>query len=114
MLNRRNAKRRQLIYYLPVLFSDTEIPAGNIVDITHEGMMLVHTEILERGEYYAMRINLPQMDSGRKYIDVMAHCRWIGPDSKPGYSLMGFQFVDMKEKDRLEIMRLIMDYKLDT
>jgi c-di-GMP-binding flagellar brake protein YcgR len=113
MKNKRTLKRRQLVFYFKVFINNTDILAGKLVDITHEGLMLVNEQPLDIGEIFPLRILLNEKKQSAEYLDLLAECRWVRPDSSSGHHLMGFQFVELSENQKLAITRLILEYRLD-
>ncbi|OGS34858.1 MAG: hypothetical protein A2293_07025 [Elusimicrobia bacterium RIFOXYB2_FULL_49_7] len=112
MKDKRTLKRRQLVYYFPVYIRNTDILAGHLADLTHEGLMLVHSTALEIGELFPLRIMLPEKSGRAQTLDLLAECRWVKPDTQPDQLAMGFRFIDLSDLQRLEITRLILEYRL--
>lgn len=109
---KRQLKRRSLVFYLTVTFRDTDEVVGQLVDLTHEGMMLSSTHTIEKDEVFPLSITLPEPILHYKKLSIDAACRWIRPEAQPGHVAMGFEFFNLSDDARLLIARLLMDYRM--
>ena len=105
---RRSEKRRQLIYYLKAFRSDTGELLGHVVNITHNGIMVLARKPLEIGGGVALRIALPFEHEGKTDIHMTVESRWHRKDVNPQYFLTGFQVVAV---DRADVGTI--DYLID-
>ena len=56
---RRNVRRRPLVYYLRAWDSMNSQMLGHIVDFTSHGLMLISEEPIQVGEEYSLEVRLP-------------------------------------------------------
>jgi len=91
---KRFIKRHQLPYYLQVYNRVTNKPLGYIVNISHQGMMLVSNTQLMSHAVFGMRIKIPTALKGKRKIDFDALSHWSKPDVTPGYFDTGFSFTE--------------------
>lgn len=56
MRNRRQCKRRQLLYHLPVIDAESGIKLGYLVDITPEGIQLASESDFKTDSIHSIRI----------------------------------------------------------
>lgn len=113
MEERRNLKRRHLIYYLRVFNSKTDQLIGHLVDITHKGIMLISEEPIETNAIFQLRmIFLSEIDR-RKEIGFNAKSLWCKKDINPDFFDTGFQLIDVPKEDILIFEHLIRSFAMD-
>lgn len=105
---RRNVKRRHLIYYLRVWKLATDHPLGHVVDITAGGMMLISEKPVTTGQEYALEIRLPDTEGQPTPMRFRAICRWCDNDINPAFFDSGFEFLESRSED-IEIIRGLID-----
>jgi hypothetical protein len=106
----RSEKRRQLFYYLKVFRGDTGELLGNLVDLTHSGLMIVSKEPVEPGLELEVRIELVTPVLGRGDLRMTVQSRWQRKDVNPQYHLTGFHVTAMPTEAVAVIDHLIADY----
>ena len=92
MAERRELKRRHLIYYLRVFDRNTDKIIGHLVDITTEGLMLISEGPLETDAIFELRMDLPSEIEGVRKMDCLAHSRWCRKDDNPDFFNTGFSY----------------------
>lgn len=107
--DKRTIKRRQLLYYLPVLDADTNEMLGRIVDITTEGLMLTNEEAMNE-ESVRDIIIVPESEMvDIDKIHLTAECRW----SRKANMLSGYDnglfFLNMT-KDKIKTITELIKY----
>ena len=112
VLEQRKLKRRQLIYYLKVMDSQTEQPIGRLVDITTEGLMLVSSQPIALDKVYSLKMDLPAEMNQLKSVKFDAQSLWSNRDVNPDFIDTGFKFVDVSSNDISAITDLIEDFEL--
>jgi hypothetical protein len=108
--DRRNIKRRHLIYYLRVWEVDADRPLGHVVDITSEGMMLISEQPIPVDQTYTLELRLPHAEGSPKPMRFRAICRWSDNDINPDFYDTGFEFLQQRPEDIETIRNLIEDY----
>lgn len=78
--NRRKVRRRHLIYYLRVWDRDSETVLGHVVDITHEGLMLISDQPIESGRKFNLEVRWSDPEGEPMQIQFEAESRWSKPD----------------------------------
>lgn len=110
MLEKRKHKRKNLLYYLPVIDRNTGGQIGHLVDITRDGMMLISKEPIEKGLMFQIRIELPAVISGHVQIEFDAESRWNTKDVNPEFFDTGFRFRDINVRTAAIIEQLISEH----
>ncbi|MEW8506295.1 MAG: PilZ domain-containing protein [Candidatus Thiodiazotropha sp.] len=105
---RRNIKRRHLIYYLRVWRLDQDHPIGHVVDINTEGLMLISEEAVPIGEEMQLEIRLPDFQGELKPISFKAVCRWSDKDINTAFYDSGFEFID-KSPDAVQTVQSLIE-----
>jgi hypothetical protein len=108
--DKRKFKRAHLIYYLRVFNRDTGQLIGHLVDITGEGMMLVSEAPIEVGEQLDLRMMLPTAIFNETQLDFKAESLWCSNDINPEFYDAGFRLLDIGDKNKALISRLIDEY----
>ncbi|MBI9050985.1 MAG: PilZ domain-containing protein [Anaerolineaceae bacterium] len=107
MFEKRNLKRRHLIYYLRIMNRDTNELLGHLVDITAEGIMVISENQLEINKNFNFRMMLPKEIVGKEMLEFSAKSLWSKKDINPDFYDTGFKIDDMTEADSLRIDQLI-------
>ncbi|MES9993072.1 MAG: PilZ domain-containing protein [Candidatus Thiodiazotropha sp.] len=108
--DRRNIKRRHLIYYLRVWQPDHNVPLGHVVDINTEGLMLISEKAVPTGEKMQLEIRLPDSQGDLKPIAFKAICRWSDKDINTAFYDSGFEFIDKSPEAVKTLQSMIEDY----
>lgn len=107
MKEKRNLKRRHLIFYLRVIDTETELPIGYVVDITPEGIMLISEKEYKLGTQFKLRMDLPEDYLTTKHITFDAKVMWSQVDVNSDFFDIGLQFNELPEEDANMIQGLI-------
>ena len=111
MHKKRNRKRVHLVYYLLVFDGHTDKLAGNLVDITPEGMKLMSNTPHPLDTSYQLRVELPPEVAGNgKQISVNAKCVWCQEKLYSNSFGAGFQFEEISPENVERINNLINNY----
>lgn len=105
----RRAKREQTIFYLEVIDAEIDQPIGRLVDITTEGVMVVHDSPLAVHREYQVKILLPRELNGSSTIEFKAECRWCRLSVNQDYFDAGLRIVEVSNNDRIR-MEMVMKY----
>lgn len=106
----RSVKRSHLIYYLRVFNRSDGQLLGHVVDITHEGIMLVSEKQIPVGSQLDLHMDLPEVIFGKTRLDFGAQSLWSRNDVNPDLFDTGFRLLTIDKQDRAIIERLIDEY----
>jgi hypothetical protein len=110
VIERRQFKRHNLVYYIEVFDQETQVCMGRVADLTSQGMSLLTDNPIVPGTRCKMKFNSPA-DLGRAdEIVVEATSRWCSPDVNPDYHCCGFQFTYLSAYAVALIDRVVFDY----
>jgi len=92
--DRREMRRRHLIYNIAVLKVETGEEIGRLADISSEGLMIASPTKLPLYERSLLTFKLPQ--SCKKYNNVAfeAEACWHKDDANPDYELTGYHVIE--------------------
>lgn len=107
--DQRRAKREHTIFYLEVIDAEIDQPIGRLVDITTEGLMLIHEKPLAVNREYQLKVVLPRELNNSTQIDIKAECRWCRQSVTLDYFDAGLLITDVSPNDRLRI-EMVMKY----
>lgn len=95
---KRRVPRRHLIYYLRVFDRASNALVGNLVDISPIGIMLVSDKPQDVGREYQLRMMLPELVEGSRYIDFNGRAVWTKNDINPDFYDTGFELVEPSQE----------------
>ncbi len=107
MQERRNLKRRHLLYYLRVFDAATGVLLGKLVDISADGMMLISEQAIELDRCFQLEMDLPANEGITERISFTARSAWCREDINPDFYDTGFQIVKLDPGTSQLIERLI-------
>ncbi|MEA2103752.1 MAG: PilZ domain-containing protein [Candidatus Cloacimonadota bacterium] len=110
MNNKRQLKRRHLIYYLRVFDRDKDKLIGHLADINQKGCMLISTKKIEINKEFNMKMLLPNPIMGSEELIFSTHSKWSKKDINPDFYLTGFEFDDFPSQKVKIIDKLIDDF----
>lgn len=110
MVEKRRAKRRNIIYYLRVFDRKTDRLVGQLVDITTSGMKLVSEDSIEPDTSFQLRMVLPEEIDKKKEIAFEVRSMWCKRDINPDFYSAGFEFEDISTEDLNIIKNLMYDF----
>ena len=103
----RKHERIQLGRAIKVVDIVNGCAAGEVVNITVDGMMLSTDQALLPGSIYQFALTLPDPISGHTVINVGADCLWCREASQDNRHWAGFQIIDASETAEELISELI-------
>jgi len=111
MDERRQLKRRHLIYYLSVEDIDTGHTLGHLVDVNPDGIMLMSPEPIQSGKVFRLRMTIPVGAEGaRQTMEFQAESVRCGKDINPDFFDTGFHLVSLTPTQLGLIKTLIDDH----
>ena len=112
MEERRKIPRKYLMAYSSVYEQGTGKMLGYLSDLTLEGLMVIGKEKLEIGTETEIRIDLPEIPAfGENYLQIGVRVIWVKPDLDPRLNNIGFNFIDLPEKQKPIISEMIEIYE---
>lgn len=108
--DKRDKKRRHLIYYSEVLDRDSGKLSGRLADITSTGLMLTTEKEIERDRLFHFELMLPAEIKGRDSIKFEAKSLWCKKDVNPDHFIVGFEIEAIDPEERELIADLIDSY----
>jgi hypothetical protein len=108
--DRRKNKRRYLLYYTRIYDTAARKQAGNLVDITTQGVMMLSPEPFEVGKQYRLRMELSDDVSDRPHMEIDVLTRWSHPDIDPRLYSSGFEIFNLGAEEEKIIQRIVSIY----
>ncbi len=106
---RRQYKRRNLIYYIPVIESETKHTIGRMADISSKGFKLDSDTEYPLGQDFQLGLNTTPDVADLPFIGFVARSKWCQADAiEPCQYYIGFDIVDI-EPHAAEIVQCIVD-----
>jgi hypothetical protein len=105
---KRKTRRRHLIYYLRVFDRRDGKLIGHLVDLTHEGLMLMSEAPVPTGVEYQMRMDLPTDMFQRPTVEFDGKALWSRPDINPRFHDTGFKLQGLSDVDQ-GLLKLLID-----
>jgi hypothetical protein len=105
----RQFDRKQLVYYLKVLYHDTGRIAGYLGDISAQGLMIFAKETIPAHQICRFRINKDDDLALSNHLVFDAKRLWIEKDANPEFYTIGFEFVDL-DTQQLDLVKDLIKY----
>ena len=113
MEERRKLPRKYLMAYSSVYEQSTGKMLGYLCDLTLDGLMVISKESLEIDTETEVSIDLPEIDDfSQNTLQIKVRVVWVNPDLDPRLNNIGFQFIDLPEKQKPTITQIIDTYEL--
>ncbi len=109
MKEKRNLKRRHLIYYLKVFDRNSNELLGNLIDITPNGIQLITENPLETGILFKLKMVLPKTILDKSELIFDAKSIRCDRDINPNFYITGFQLLNVSKDHHAIIDQLIDD-----
>lgn len=103
----RKHERMQLRQAIKVIDIVNGCAAGEVVNITVEGMMLSMVQAITPGSIYQFALTLPEAIGDHNVINVGADCLWSRKANQDNRYWAGFQIIDASETAEELISELI-------
>ena len=107
MEERRNLRRRHVIYYSRVYERKTGELIGHVMDITPEGIKLISEQAIPLQKRFHFRIDLPDDITLKEFMYFEAESIWCSPDVNPDFYNTGFRVFNMSADDAAFLNRMI-------
>ena len=111
MDERRNLKRKYLVFFTRIFDRETGQLLGHLANLTAAGMMLISEAPLITGRVYRLHMDLAEEFFAKPHLDFEAQCVWCQPeDITPKFFDAGFRFVTITPEDIEIIEQIIQEY----
>ena len=102
MDEKRKSVRKYLYNYSKVFDEDTRRISGRLVNLTHDGMMLMTDKPVEQETPLRFRMALPEGIgvTEQRSITFDGTCRWCKKAYNPDYYDVGFEFTNVPDNSR--------------
>ena len=98
MLEKRELKRRHLIYYLRVYSDNSKNPLGFMADIHFKGIMLISDSLIETEKMFNLRMELPQQTGNNSTVEFAAKSLWSKQSINSDFYETGFSLEKIDEE----------------
>lgn len=107
MIEKRELKRRHLIYYLRVYNGKESKPLGFLVDIHFKGIMLISDEPIEVDKHYDLKMELPRKTAGKYFTEFSGKSLWCKKSVNADFYESGFTLEKIDEESLTVIDSII-------
>lgn len=112
MQERRDIRRRHLMFHLRVYDADTGRELGALADLSPDGLMITGEQRLTLGRTFSMYMELPRALSARQRIEFSARVAWSSNDVNPAFYDTGFSDLEVDSEDRAALTQLMEEFDL--
>ncbi len=107
MLEKRELKRRHLIYYLRVYNGKSKNPIGFMVDIHFKGLMLISDEPIKSNKNFNLKMELPNKTGDKSYVDFSVKSLWCKKSVNADFYESGFSLEKIDEESLSTIDNIV-------
>jgi len=112
MQERRDIRRRHLMFHLRVYDADTDRELGALTDLSPDGLMITGEQRLTLGRTLDMYMELPRALSPKGRIEFSAKVAWTSNDVNPAFYDTGFRDLEVDSEDRAALSTLMEEFDL--
>lgn len=112
MQDRRDLRRRHLMFHLRVYDADTGEEMGALTDLSPDGLMVTGEKRLTLGRTFEMYMELPQALSPSGRIEFTAKVAWSSNDVNPAFYDTGFRDLEVDDEARAALTQLMEEFDL--
>ena len=110
MAEKRNLKRRELLYNLKVLDDETGELIGYAVDINTQGLRFSSSQDFKPGQRLELSIELPHEILGMRSVKLTGEVKWCGPDINPELRAAGVYFSSVSSDNEEALVALMAQF----
>jgi hypothetical protein len=110
MAEKRNLKRRELLYNLKVLDDETGELIGYAVDISAQGLKFSSSQDFEPGRRLELSLELPHEILGKRSVKLIGNVKWCSPDINPELRAAGVRFSSISSDDEETLVALMAQF----
>lgn len=93
----RRSRRRRVEGRIEVVDGMTDMPVGQLGNVSESGMLLLASAPLKDDCLYQLHFTLPDVFGRSVPFEIGVHLLWSNPAHAPGQAWMGFRFLSMDE-----------------
>jgi hypothetical protein len=108
--DRRQTKRKYLMFYTRIFDAHNGKHLGHLVDITPVGAMLISEQAMPAGQDYRLKLELSPEVAAQAYLELDARSLWCHQDVNPQFFNTGFELVAVTPESVAIIERIIEAY----
>lgn len=112
MQDRRDLRRRHLMFHLRVYDADTRREIGALTDVSPDGMMVTGERRMTLGQKRRMYMELPRALSAHEHIEFSAVVAWSSNEVNPAFYDTGFRDLVVDPEDRAALIQLMEEFDL--
>ncbi|WP_086930959.1 PilZ domain-containing protein [Agarilytica rhodophyticola] len=105
--DKRNKQRKSVDQHIKVTNTLQKVEIGSIVNLHEEGFMLIGDGQIRENCLYQLSFNFSDAVDGCDSLCLGAECLWIKETDSGTQYWSGFQIIDLSEKDKTTISKLI-------
>lgn len=113
MIERRKAKRKQLINYPAVFNRDDYQIIGRMINASVEGALISCDEQVRNNTDFLFKLALPKAVNGNNNIAIEAKSIWCQIDEETGYYNAGFKLLSTSSSNKTIFDQMIQNYGYD-
>jgi len=110
MKEHRIEQRSFLTFYLEVFDNQSDLPMGQLYDLTIEGIMIIGDDPIFQSIEYELRIELKDEIDGKNHIILLAESARCTEDKNIAKYRTGYKFTQIDKKDIKVIDYLITQF----
>lgn len=112
--DKRALERMHLVFYLRVFDGMSNRVVGHIVNISHQGMMLISDAPVSVNEKCRLRMRLPTEIADKDELILSATSRWCKQDENPHFYIAGFQIHNLTKEVSQYIDQLLKNFSFQS
>ena len=101
--NKRRSERRKVTVAIPVTNALTGRIAGQLVNVSVDGLMLVSSQAVADDSLHQFDFTLPGIRGTGRRMQVGVHEQWNESASTPGQFWLGFNIIDISPDDEVAL-----------
>ncbi len=111
-MERRELKRRHLMFLLRVFDAETGAQLGCLTDISSAGLMVTGERPLSVDRRYRLQMRMPPGVEGGREFEFPATVAWVAGDVHPDFVDIGFRDLELTTEQRAALTNLIEEFEL--
>ena len=110
MAEKRNLKRRELLYNLRVQDDETGELIGYAVDINAQGLRFTSSQDFKPGQRLELSLDLPHEILGKRSVKLIGEVKWCSPDINPELRAAGVHFSSVTPDNEEALVALMAQF----
>jgi hypothetical protein len=113
VIERRELKRKRLLFFLSVIDHRSDTFIGRLININTKGMMVLSNKLIQPNSSFIVRIELPTAGGESRRIICKANCIWCQKESNTEFFACGFEFQNIDSCEMGKVNLLIEEFCVD-